>query len=115
LSERRIMPERLLSLIVAKDEREKYPPTFPKELNYQCGRILFFGSIITTFAWLPYIPLDMELHPEEPLLPLFRIGLSLISLTIFFLHLSRRFAECNLIFLNIIGAYLPFPADSLWP
>ena len=106
MADRRTLRERLLSVMVSQEERAEYPPTFPKELNYQCGRILFFGSIITTFAWLPYIPLDMELHPEEPLLPLLRIGLSLISLTIFILHLSQRFSECNLIFLNIIGAYL---------
>lgn len=65
-----------------------------------------FGSLITTIAWLPYIPLDSQLHPEEPLLPLLRIGLSAVSLTIFILHVSRRFPECNLVFLNIIGAYL---------
>jgi class 3 adenylate cyclase len=92
--------------VVFENEHAEYPPTFSKELNYQCGRILFFGSLITTFAWLPYISLDSQLHPEEPLLPLLRIGLSIVSLTIFILYISRRFPECNLVFLNIIGAYL---------
>jgi class 3 adenylate cyclase len=98
--------ERLRLSAVFESERAEYPPTFSKELNYQCGRILFFGSLITTVAWLPYIPLDSQLHPEEPLLPLLRIGLSAVSLIIFLLHVSRRFPECNLVFLNIIGAYL---------
>lgn len=97
---------RLRALAVAESERLDNPPTFAEELNYQCGRILFYGSLITTVAWLPYIPLDIRLHPEEPLLPLLRVGLSVISATIFVLHLFRRFAKCNLLFLNIIGAYL---------
>jgi hypothetical protein len=98
--------ERLRLSAVFESERAEYPPTFSKELNYQCGRILFFGSLITTVAWLPYIPLDSQLHPEEPLLPFLRIGLSAVSLIIFILYVSRRFPECNLVFLNIIGAYL---------
>lgn len=80
--------------------------SYAQELNYQCGRILFAASLITTFAWLPYLPLDSRLHPEEPMLMYIRIGLSLISLTIFVLHLTRRFPQCNLLFLHIIGAYL---------
>jgi class 3 adenylate cyclase len=98
--------ERVRLSAVLESERADYPPTFSKELNYQCGRILFYGSLITTVAWLPYIPLDIQLHPDEPLLPILRIGLSVISATIFILHVSRRFPECNLLFLNIIGAYL---------
>jgi class 3 adenylate cyclase len=97
---------RLCAAAVIESESAEYPTTFSKELNYQCGRILFFASLITTVAWLPYIYLDVRLHPEEPLLPLIRMGLSVVSLTIFALHISRRFPECNLLFLNIIGAYL---------
>jgi class 3 adenylate cyclase len=98
--------ERLRASAVFESERAEYPPTFSKELNYQCGRILFFNSLITTVAWLPYISLDSQLHPEEPLLPFLRIGLSAVSLIIFILYVSRRFPESNLLFLNIIGAYL---------
>ncbi|MEE9911251.1 MAG: adenylate/guanylate cyclase domain-containing protein [Deltaproteobacteria bacterium] len=98
--------ERLRISAVVESERAEYPPTFSSELNYQCGRILFFASLITVVAWLPYIPLDRELHPGEPLLPFIRIGLSVVSLVIFILYLTRRFPECNLMFLNIIGAYL---------
>lgn len=89
-----------------ENEREEYPPTFGQELNYQCGRILFFASLLTMVAWLPYIPLDRQLHPEEPLIPVIRIGMSVISLIIFVLYVSRRFPERNLLFLNILGTYL---------
>jgi len=102
----RYLLKRFCTSAIIDGEREEYPPTFSKELNYQCGRILFFVSLFTTFAWLPYIYLDLQLHPEETLLPFLRIGLSIISLTIFILYTSRRFPECNLLFLNIIGAYL---------
>lgn len=97
---------RLRASAVFESERVEYPPTFTKELNYQCGRILFFASLTTTIAWLPYIPLDIHLHPEEPLLPLIRIGLSVVSLTIFILYMSRKYPEYNLLFIELIGAYL---------
>jgi class 3 adenylate cyclase len=103
---KRYFLDRLHASAIFESERAEYPPTFSKELNYQCGRILFFASLITTFAWLPYIYLDGQLHPEEPLLPLIRMGLSVVSLTIFILYMSRRFPECNLLFLYIIGTYL---------
>lgn len=102
----RTMLKRLRLLFAFESERAEYPPTFTKELNYQCGRVLFFASLITSVAWLPYLSIDSELHPEEPLLPLLRIGLSLVSVTIFILYMTRRFPESNLLFLNIIGAYL---------
>jgi len=102
----RYLLERLRDLAVMESERADYPPTFSKELNYQCGRILLFASLITTVAWLPYLQLDRLLHPEEPLLPFIRMGLSVVSLTILILFISRRFPERNLLFLIIIGAYL---------
>ncbi len=98
--------ERLRLSITFADERAAYPPTFKQELNYQCGRILFAGSLITSVAWLPYLPIDNQLHPDEPLLPILRIGLSLVSVIIFILYMTRRFPESNLLFLDIIGAYL---------
>jgi class 3 adenylate cyclase len=102
----RILLERLRLSIAFEDERADYPPTFQRELNYQCGRILFFASLITTFAWLPYLSIDSQLHPDEPLLPVLRIGLTVVGLTIFILYMTGRFPERNLLFLNIIGAYL---------
>lgn len=97
---------RLRLLLVFEDERVKYPASFREELNYQCGRILFYASLITIVAWLPYIPLDSQLHPEEPLLPILRLGLSVVGTTIFVLYMTRRFSGYNLLFLNIIGGYL---------
>jgi class 3 adenylate cyclase len=98
--------DRFHAYAVFESEREAYPQTFSEELNDQCGRILFVISLITTVAWLPYTYLDANLHPEEPLLPLLRMGLSVFSLIIFILHVSKRFPQYNMLFLVLIGAYL---------
>ncbi|KAF0158937.1 MAG: adenylate/guanylate cyclase with GAF sensor(s) [Syntrophaceae bacterium] len=98
--------DRFHAYAVFESERKAYPQTFSEELNDQCGRILFVVSLITTVAWLPYIYLDANLHPEEPLLPLLRMGLSVLSLIILILHVSKRFPQCNMLFLVLIGAYL---------
>jgi len=102
----RNQPGRLRASAIRENIRAEHPSTFDEELNYQCGRILFFASLITMVAWLPYIPLDRQLHPEEHLLPVIRAGMSAVSLVIFILHISRRFPERNLLFLNILGGYL---------
>jgi hypothetical protein len=69
------------ALVFKEKERAGPLPTFRDELNDQCGRILIFASLVTMVAWLPYIPLDRRLHPEEPLIVLFRVGLSVVSLS----------------------------------
>lgn len=87
--------------------------TFAEELNERCGRILFFVCLITMVAWLSYIPLDCHLHPEQPFLPYIRIGLSLISLIVLILYLTRRFPESHMLFLVVIGAYLAISCGFL--
>lgn len=98
--------ERVRDYAVFESERGDYPQTFSEELNEQCGRILFVISLITSVAWLPYIYLDTMLHPEEPLLPVIRMGLSVFSVAIFILCISKRFLQYNMLFLVLIGAYL---------
>ncbi len=98
--------ERLRAYSFFEGERADYPPTFTEELNYQCGRILFVVAMITMVAWIPYISLDCRLHPDEFLIPYIRIGLSIVSLIIFILYLTSRFAGYHMLFLVIIGAYL---------
>jgi class 3 adenylate cyclase len=86
-------------------ERVEYQPTFQKELNYQCSRILPYASSLMAVGWIPYIPVDMKLYPNEPLIIALRIGLSLIGFTVFVLHLTKKFVHCSLLMLTIIGAY----------
>jgi len=91
--------ERVRDYAIFESERDAYPQSFSEELNEQCGRILFVVSLITSVAWLPYIYLDAMLHPEEPLLPVIRIGLSVFSVIIFILYISKRFLQYNMLFL----------------
>jgi class 3 adenylate cyclase len=94
------------ALVFKEKERAGPLPTFRDELNDQCGRILIFASLVTMVAWLPYIPLDRRLHPEEPLIVLFRVGLSVVSLVVFVLHISGRFARHHHLLLSLLGGYL---------
>lgn len=100
------LPKRLRALIVRESQNEQNPETFSDELNYRGARLLFFASLITTFCWLPYIYLDIRLHPDKPLIPFIRIGLTLVSLIIFILHMSKLFPKRNTLFLVVLGAYL---------
>ncbi len=98
--------KRLRAYSIFESVQAESPQTFSGELNYRCGRILFFVTLITMFAWLPYIFLDCRLHPDAYLIPYIRIGLSIVSLIIFILNVSGRFPKYNMLFLVIIGAYL---------
>ena len=86
-------------------ERVEDPSTFQKELNYQCSRILLLASFLMAVAYISYIPIDIKLYPNEPLIIVLRIGLSLIGFTVFVLHLTRKFIHRSLLMLTISGAY----------
>ncbi len=92
-------------VLIFEKERGAYPPTFQRELNYQSSRVLFFASVIS-FSWLSYIPIDRQLHPDEPLILFLRLGLPLLGLIIFIIRFSDYFFERSLLLLNIFGAYL---------
>jgi len=86
-------------------ERGDAPSTFQRELNYQCSRILLLASFLMAVAYISYIPIDIKLYPNEPLIIVLRIGLSLIGFTVFVLHLTRKFIHRSLLMLTISGAY----------
>jgi hypothetical protein len=65
---RQFIWERLSDPFVSWSGHAEYPSTFQQELNDQCGRINFVAALIATFAWLPYIPIDRQLYPGEPLI-----------------------------------------------
>jgi signal transduction histidine kinase len=54
--------------------------TYHQELNRQCRFIAAPTFIIFLVSWLPYISLDINLYPDLIILPLLRIGLSLVGL-----------------------------------
>ncbi len=97
--------KKLLKIISLNDERTSYPETFELELDYQCGRILTFASLIT-LSWLTYIPIDLQLHPDKPLIIAIRIGFPIFGLVLFLSRFFKKFKNQNLILLTVYGAYM---------
>lgn len=98
--------ERLRGPFVSGNGHIEYPRTFHEELNDQCSKINFYAALIATFALLPYISIDRQLYPDEPIIVALRIGLSLVGFTVLVLQNFRRFQRYNLLFLILIAAYL---------
>ena len=44
----------------------RHPPSYEEELDSQCRLLIVPGYIMGWVLWLPYIPLDLSLHPEVP-------------------------------------------------
>ena len=86
--------------------RDEYPLTFQKELNYQSSSLLFLCAFVMSLAWLSYIPLDRQLHPDEPLIVFLRFGLTATGLLLMILHLSNKFFHQSLFLFTAGGAYL---------
>lgn len=103
---RQFIWERLRGPFVSWSGPAEYPSTFQQELNDQCGKIILVAALLATFGWLPYIHIDRQLYPGEPLLALLRIGMSLVGITVLVLKGFKRFHQYNLPFLLIIAAYL---------
>ncbi len=87
-------------------ERDSYAETFEEELNFQCRRILLPASVICLFAWLSYVKVDGQLHPEEPLIISLRYGLSVTSLIVLILQFVPFFRQYSMILLTALGFYL---------
>ncbi|MCE5266029.1 MAG: PAS domain S-box protein [Deltaproteobacteria bacterium] len=98
--------ERLRSPFVSGNGSVEYAETFHEELNGQCRRINFIAALITMFAFLPYIPIDRQLHPGEPLIVALRVGLTVVGFTVLILQGLRRFDRHQLLLLIVISAYL---------
>lgn len=96
---------KIIKYIRLEDERISFPETFKQELDYQSSKILTFASLIT-LSWLTYIPIDISLHPDKPIIVAFRLGFPVAGLLLF----SSRFYEplrtrC-LLMLTLFGGYM---------
>ncbi|HOP62438.1 MAG TPA: PP2C family protein-serine/threonine phosphatase [Spirochaetota bacterium] len=97
--------KKIFARVSFKDNRTTYPETFDQELDYQCGRMLTFASLIT-LSWLTYIPIDLKLHPDEPLILVIRVGFPIFGLILYLSRFKSSFKNQNLVFLTIYGAYM---------
>jgi len=105
--------ERIRLRFLSYRERVEVPTTFEKELNYQCGRLLLLASFLMSVSYLPYIPVDMKLHPGEPLIVALRIGLSIIGFTVCIIHLTKKFLRHSLLMLTLSGAYFNIATGTI--
>jgi hypothetical protein len=96
---------RFLLSIKLTETRTSYPETFREELNYQCGRILTFASLIT-LSWLTYIPIDLQRHPDKPIIIALRIGFPLVGFFVFMSRFIGSLKTKNLFMLTFYVAYM---------
>ncbi|HNX25554.1 MAG TPA: SpoIIE family protein phosphatase [Spirochaetota bacterium] len=96
---------KILMYIKLEDERTSFPATFKQELDYQSSKILTFASLIT-LSWLTYIPIDLRLHPDKPLIIVLRIGFPVIGLLLFFSRFINSLRPRYLLMLTLFGAYM---------
>jgi len=97
--------KKILTKIWLTDNRTTYPETFKQELDFQCGRMLTFASLIT-FSWLTYIPIDLQLHPDKPLIIAIRIGFPIFGIGLYLSRFTKTLKDKNLLLLTIYGAYM---------
>jgi signal transduction histidine kinase/CheY-like chemotaxis protein len=80
--------------------------TYKGECNYEASKY-FFMAFVSLVAWLHYIPADLELHPFPKMTIAIRIGLTLVSVLIIVLKLTKRFriypAELLLVMVGYLG------------
>lgn len=86
--------------------RDEFPSSYSGELHYQCSKVIFPASLVCIVAWLNYINVDSKIFPHEPLIPLLRYGLTVVSLIIFILQFFRFFKLRSMTLLAILGLYL---------
>lgn len=85
----------LLWLIGSGRPHGGYPERFEEELDYQSWKILRVCGLIGAVAWLPYMRLDRELHPEVPSLTYLRLGLTAVSLLVMLVSLRPGAPETS--------------------
>ncbi|MGL4370219.1 MAG: adenylate/guanylate cyclase domain-containing protein, partial [Spirochaetota bacterium] len=103
-----------LKRMPGSDEFEKaYPETYSGELKRQCNKIILPAAVIAFFDWMGYIPVDMALNPDKPIIVFFRVGLSVVSLLILLILLFRKKTENGMILVGVMCMYLLYATAIL--
>lgn len=97
--------EYIKKLLRFKDERSVTAESFSEELHYQSRRILTIVCLMS-YVWLPYISVDKELHPEQPILIYLRILLPAVGMLILFLSRLKAFDKIQQYLLSILAMYV---------
>jgi hypothetical protein len=87
-------------------EKSRSQSSYWDELNSQCQKGVLPAAIISLFAFLRYIPIDRELHPELPELVWIRLGLSASGLLTIILYLIPRLRREGILLWLIPAVYV---------
>ena len=90
-----------------------FPKTLYQDLEYQCERLSPMAILAALLIWLPYIPIDVQLLPEIPMVVLIRIGFSIVSLIGFALLMSKPFGYWGFVIGVLFIGYMLFGAATV--
>lgn len=106
---------KLLSFLLPGDQRRELAADFRAELHSQARNLHLPGGLVASVAWLGFaLDTDRRLHPEFPELIYFRLGLSVVALTLVAaialerLTGSRRLRQRGLGWMYVLIGYIMF-------
>jgi two-component system sensor histidine kinase/response regulator len=85
---------------------DAFQSTFRGELEYLSSRVVLFVSLAAAVGMVAFIPIDLALHPGEPLIIVLRVGLSAVGLAAFLLHRVARRRQSSLVLVSVIAGYM---------
>ncbi len=91
----------------------KIPATYTEELSRQSYFISLIAALILLWAWLLYIPIDRSLHPDEPAIVYFRIGMSAVALFVLIIRTTPYFKKNAIILGIVVESYLQIATGIL--
>jgi len=96
-----------------RDVYLEYARTFQEELNRQCNYVVIPIIMIAIFSWLPYIQLDIKLHPQPLVAILFRLGFSLTGLISLVLYFTPYFRDKGYLLVLFMIFYLEIATAAI--
>jgi class 3 adenylate cyclase len=100
------------AILLYKDREANYPDTYSEELHFQSRKIVVVGATICIFVWIPYISVDKILVPVQPLIPIFRVGLSIASILALVAHFTL-FKDKPMFSLVLLAVYLELGVGAI--
>ena len=102
----------LFRLIGANDNRERLADSFREELHFQSSRIVIFASVAYVI-WLLYIPVDRELHPDQPIIVVLRWMLVVTGTVTLLLKRFTPLGDKSQLLLLLWGGYVVIAAGAI--
>ncbi|MBW7858391.1 MAG: hypothetical protein H3C43_08890 [Leptonema sp. (in: Bacteria)] len=87
--------------------------TLFQDLEYQCERLSPIAIVSAFVIWLPYIPIDIQILPEVPVLVLIRVGFTLVGLVSFAILMSKPFQYWGFVIGILLVVYMLWGAATV--